>query len=77
MAQDVSSELLSQKQPKDCGEFLPEMTETSSSLSERSLTSANDEVRAIIGASLPKSKRKKTEQHFYGEEVHASNWQVY
>ena len=51
---------------------MPEPIEASSSLSERSLTSANDEVRPIADTTAPKSKCQKTGQHFYSGEIHAS-----
>ena len=61
------------KQPRDSGEFLPEASNSSPLLSEHSITSANEEVRVITTDTIaPMSKRQKTEQHFYSEEVHAS-----
>ena len=53
------------KTPKDRGEFLPEVTEASSSLSERTISSANNEVRQVSDTAALKAKRQKTEQHSY------------
>ena len=52
------------KAPQDVGEFLPNPME-SSSISERSITLVNDEVRALA------PKRRKTEQHTYCEKTRA------
>ena len=49
------------KAPQDVGEFLPNPME-SSSISERSITLVNDEVRALVKDT---PKRRKTEQNTY------------
>ena len=56
------------KAPQDVGEFLPDPTESSSSISERSITLTNDEVRPLTE---PKPKWRKTEQHTYCEKTRA------
>ena len=63
---------LHKKQPRDHGEFLPEPKEVLSSLSERSLVSANNEVHPIADTAEPKSKCQKTWQHFYSGEIRAT-----
>ena len=55
------------KAPQDVGEFLPNPME-SSSISERSITLVNDEVRALAKDT---PKRRKTEQHTYCEKTRA------
>ena len=60
------------KQPRDYGDFLPEASKSLPLLSERSISSANEELRVIADTIAPVSKRQKTEQHFYSEEVRAS-----
>ena len=61
------------KEPRACGEFLPK--DALPSLSERTLATANDEVRGVIDetlASVPKPKCRRTEQHAYSEKTRAS-----
>ena len=54
--------------PQDIGEFLPDPTESSTSISECSITLANDEVHPLTE---PKPKRRKTEPHTYYEKTRA------
>ena len=56
------------KAPQEVGKFLPDPTESSSSISECSLMLANDEVRLLTE---PKPKRRKTKQHTYCEKTRA------
>ena len=54
------------KAPQNIGEFLPDPTKSSSSISERSIMLENDEVRLLTEL---KPKWRKTEQHTYFEKT--------
>ena len=65
------TELFQEKDPQalqDVGKFLPDLTESFSSINEHSIMLTNDEVRPLTEL---KPKWTKTEQHTYCEKTRA------